>query len=94
MEHFLATCLKADRPIFYAKDESVAILDTGATANLVCSQWLRRHNELLARRGFPQVPTYQAEPEKFAALLISPRARPGLRKCSRPSFRTRISPRY
>ena len=94
VEHFLTTCLKADRPISYAKDESVAILDTGAAANLVCPQWLRRHNELLARRGFPQVPTYQAEPEKFATLLISPRARPGLRACSRPPFRTRISPRY
>ena len=60
VEHSLTTSLKADCPIFYAKDESVVILDTGATANLARSQWLRRHNELLARRGFPPVSTYQA----------------------------------
>ena len=59
-EHSFTTSLKVGCPIFYAKDESVVILDTGATANLACFQWLRRHNELLARRGFPTVSTYQA----------------------------------
>ena len=49
-----------DCPIFYAKDESVVILDTGATANLVRLQWLRRHNGLLASRGFPEVSTFPA----------------------------------
>ena len=37
-----------------------AILDAGAPANLVCFQWLRRHNELLASRGSPAVSTYPA----------------------------------
>ena len=38
----------------------MVILDSEATANLVCFQWLRRHNELLASRGFPAASTYQA----------------------------------
>ena len=60
MEHSFTTSLEADCPIFYSEDESVVILDTGATVNLVCFQWLRLHNELLARRGVPKVSTYQA----------------------------------
>ena len=47
-EHYCTTSLKVDRPIFYAQNESVVILDAGATANLVCFRCLRRHNELLA----------------------------------------------
>ena len=38
----------------------MGILEPGATANLVRFQWLRRHNELLVRRGFPAATTYQA----------------------------------
>ena len=38
----------------------MAILDTGATANLVCFQWLRHHNELLASKGLPEVSSYPA----------------------------------
>ena len=60
VEHSSTTSLKAGCPIFYAKDESAAILGTGATAHLACFQWLRRHNELLARSGFPAASTYQA----------------------------------
>ena len=35
VERSFATSLQVNCPVFYAKDESVAILDTGATANLV-----------------------------------------------------------
>ena len=52
--------LKVDCPIFYAKEESAVILDTGATANLVCFRWLRRQNELLVNRGIPEVTTFPA----------------------------------
>ena len=55
-----------DCPIFYAKNESAVILDTGATANLACFQRLRHHNDLLAQRGSPKVVSYPAHaPFKF-----------------------------
>ena len=60
MEQSFTAPLKAGSPIFYAKDESSVISDTGAAANLVRFQRLRRHNELLAHRGLPAVSTYQA----------------------------------
>ena len=60
MERSFTTFLKVGRPVFYAQNESVVILDTGATANLVCFQWLRHHNELLAQRGLPKVAIYPA----------------------------------
>ena len=47
VERSFTASSKADFPIFYAKNESVDILDSGATANLARLQWLRRHNELL-----------------------------------------------
>ena len=59
-EHSFTTSLKVDFPILYAQNESVVILDAGATANLVCFQWLRRHNELLASKGLPEVSSYPA----------------------------------
>ena len=59
-ERSFTTSLKADCPIFYAQNESVVILDTGATANLVCSNWLSHRNELLTRRGLPKVASYPA----------------------------------
>ena len=46
--------------MFYARNDSVVILDTGATANLVCFNWLSHHNDLLARRGLPKVVSYPA----------------------------------
>ena len=60
VEHSFPTSLKVDRPIFYARNESVVILDAGATANLVCFQWLGHRNELLAIRGLPKVASYPA----------------------------------
>ena len=49
-----------DCAILYAKNECVVILDTGATANLVCFQWLRHQNELLASRGLLEAPSFPA----------------------------------
>ena len=60
LEHSFTTSLSKDRPIFYAHNDSVVILDTGATANLVCFNWLAHHNDLLARRGLPKVVSYPA----------------------------------
>ena len=37
------------------------ILDTGATANLVCFRWLRRHNAILQAKGSDPVTTYPAQ---------------------------------
>ena len=60
VEHSFTTSLKVGRPVFFARNESVAIVDTGATTNLVCFQWLRHHNDLLAQRGLPKVVSYPA----------------------------------
>ena len=60
MEHSFTTSFTGDRPIFYAHNNSVVILDAGATANLVCFNWLSHHNELLTRRGLPKVASYPA----------------------------------
>ena len=37
---------------------SVVVLDTGATANLVCKSWLANHNLFLERRGMGKVRLY------------------------------------
>ena len=34
------------------------VLDTGATANLVCFSWLARLNRILKRRGIPRAATH------------------------------------
>ena len=38
----------------------MVILDTGAAANLVCFNWLSRHNNLLPKRSLPKVVSYPA----------------------------------
>ena len=43
------------------RNDSVVVLDTGATANLVCFRWLGHHNTLLEQQGLPRVPTYPAQ---------------------------------
>ena len=43
------------------QDDSVVVLDTGATANLVCSRWLSRHNSLPAQKGFPRASAYPTQ---------------------------------
>ena len=59
-QHSVSTSLTKDRPVFYAQNDSVVILDTGATANLVCFSWLARHNRTLERHEVPRVTTYPA----------------------------------
>lgn len=60
VEHSFVTSLSKGRPILYAHNDSVVIMDTGATANLVCFNWLSHHKYLLARRGLPKVDSYPA----------------------------------
>ena len=36
-------------------------LDTGASAKLVCLKWLRHHNSLLAKFGYPAAAPYSAK---------------------------------
>ena len=43
------------------REDGLAILDAGATANLVCFRWLENHNLLPAQRGFPQFSTFPAK---------------------------------
>ena len=40
--------------------DSVAVLDTAATANLARFQWLGHHKKFLGREGFPRISTYLA----------------------------------
>ena len=40
---------------------SVVVLDTGATANLVCRQWLANHNRFLERQGIEKAHLYPAD---------------------------------
>ena len=37
---------------------TVAVLDTGATANLVCFEWFENHNSHMQKLGIPEVSTY------------------------------------
>ena len=46
------------------KEDGVVILDTRATANLVCFRWLNHHTSALGRTGLPRVPAYPA-PARF-----------------------------
>ena len=41
-----------------AESDTVAVLDTGATPNLVCFNQLERHNRVLQRKGAPRVSTF------------------------------------
>ena len=60
VQHSFSTSMTRERPVCYAQNGSVVILDTGATANLVRFKWLPHHNELLSRRGLPRVDSYPA----------------------------------
>ena len=44
-----------------SKKDSVAVLDTGATANLVCFRWLANHNRILQEYGIQRAPTYPSK---------------------------------
>ena len=57
-EQPFATTVDAGDAFMVSQDESVVVLDTGATANLVCFRWLARHSRVLERHGIPWVSTY------------------------------------
>merc|ERR1712131_325344 len=40
--------------------ESMVILDTGASANLVGTRWLQRHDDILREMGWPRVRRFKA----------------------------------
>ena len=46
---------------FASHEDSAVALDTGATANLVCSRWLAHYNRILERRGIPRMSTYPSK---------------------------------
>ena len=41
-----------------AQSESAVVLDTGATANLVCYKWLENHNLFLGKQGLAEAVPY------------------------------------
>ena len=43
-----------------SQEDSVEVLNTGATANLVCISWPARHNRILDRHGIPRIATYRS----------------------------------
>ena len=61
IEQSFSTSLESGFQLVCIQDDSVVVVDTGATANLVCFRWLRHHNSLLALNGLPRVSTYPAQ---------------------------------
>ena len=55
-----STTLEAGGQLIYVKEDSVVLLDTGATATLVCVRWLNRHSPMLEKMGLPCVSAYPA----------------------------------
>ena len=60
-EQSFSTSLDSGCQLVCMRNDSVVVLDTGATANLVCFRWLSHHNALLEQRGLPRVSTYPAQ---------------------------------
>ena len=60
-EQSFSTSLDSGCLLVCTRDDSVVVLDTGATANLACFRWLSRHNSLLERKGLPRALTYPAQ---------------------------------
>ena len=50
-----ATTMDKGELFLVSQENSVALLDTGATANLAFSRWLARHNRILDRYGIERV---------------------------------------
>ena len=63
-EQSFSTALEACSQLVCTREESVGILDAGATANLVCFRRLRHHNSMMGQVGLPRVSTYPA-PARF-----------------------------
>ena len=53
-EQAFSTSLDSSCQLVCMRDGSVVVLDTGATANLVCFSRLSHHNSLLEQKGFPE----------------------------------------
>ena len=51
-EQSFSATLDAGGLFLVLEEDSVAVLDSGDTANLVCSRELERHNRLLEKEGF------------------------------------------
>ena len=60
-EQSFSTSWDSGCQLVFKRDASALLLDTGTTANLVCSRWLTQHNSILEQRGFPRVLTYPAQ---------------------------------
>ena len=60
VEQSFITSLRVSDHIAYASNDSVVILDTGATANLICFRWLDHHNSILRQWGLEKVTPYRA----------------------------------
>ena len=57
-EQSFATTLDAVGLFLVSDEDSVVVLDTGATASPVCFRWLERQNRILEGRGRQKVLTY------------------------------------
>ena len=57
-----ATTLDAGRLFLVSEEDSVLVLDSGFTANLVCFRWLEHRNRLLEEKG-----CQKASPDPSAA---------------------------
>ena len=60
-EQSFSTSLDSGCQLVCMRDDSVVVLETGATANLVCFRWLSHRNSRLEKKGFPRVMTYPAQ---------------------------------
>ena len=57
-ENSFSTTIDLGGEFAVSSASSVVVLDTGATANLVCKSWLANHNLFLERRGMEKVRLY------------------------------------
>ena len=57
-KHSLPTTIELGGQFVGAESESVAVLDTGATAIFVCYEWLERRDLVLGEHGFPKAIPY------------------------------------
>ena len=60
-EQSLVTTVDAGDVFVASKEDSVAALETGATADLLRFSWLARHKRILERRGIPRVTSYPSK---------------------------------
>ena len=66
-ENSFSTTIDLGGEFVVSRASSVVVLDTGATANLVCRAWLANHNLFLERLGMEKVHLY---PRQLAFSLV------------------------